>query len=95
MSEIVTVIGLVIAVIGLVIAILSIIFVLWDHIYDDLNLKRQIQEFYESFEKLIYSCYTINNNKREYEEKISGWDDNTKRNNPIFQSYNIKSLFKR
>lgn len=89
MSEIV--IGLVIAVIGLIIAILSIIFVLWDHIHDDLRLRRQIQEFYESFEKLIYSCYLINNTKREYEEKTSGWDENMKLNNPMRKKY--KDLF--
>jgi len=46
-------------IIGVFIGVIAILIVVWDHFKDDRLLYRQVQEFYEDIEKLIYSyCLT-------------------------------------
>jgi len=41
-------------IIGVFIGVIAILIVVWDHFKDDRLLYRQVQEFYEDIEKLIY-----------------------------------------
>jgi len=46
----------VLEIIGVLIGLTAILIVVWDHFKDDRLLFRQVQEFYEDIEKLIYTC---------------------------------------
>ncbi|MFX0188834.1 MAG: hypothetical protein ACFE8A_14000 [Candidatus Hodarchaeota archaeon] len=44
---------------SLSVSIFVLVFIIWDHLKDDRLLKKQVQEFYEDIEKLIYTYIQI------------------------------------
>ena len=69
----------IIGIVGFTIALISIIIVIWDHFKDDRLLSKQVQEFYEDIENVIFYFYvnkqTMDNRyemrRRYYEAKIN------------------------
>ena len=51
----------IIGIVGFTIALISIIIVIWDHFKDDRLLSKQVQEFFEDIENVIFTFYA---NKR-------------------------------
>lgn len=75
-------------IIGVFIGVIAILIVVWDHFKDDRLLFRQVQEFYEDIEGLIYSYCLIY--KSEEESPIK----NPKQQN-TFYSHKIKQNFEK
>lgn len=57
--EILEVFDSIFSVIASLIGIIAIIIVIWDHFKDDRILTKNVQEFYEDLENLIYLYYII------------------------------------
>ena len=68
----------IIGIVGFTIALISIIIVIWDHFKDDRLLSKQVQEFYEDIENVIFTFYAnrrvrpgwYDMRRRYYEAKI-------------------------
>ena len=44
---------------GTLFSLMTILFLIWDHLKDDRNLAKQVQEYYEDIESYIYSYYQM------------------------------------
>lgn len=58
-SELFTIVAFWFDIFSLSIAVIAIIIVVWDHFKDDRVLTKQVQEFYDDIENLIFSYYKM------------------------------------